>query len=283
MSDGTLLGCCGLGQRVKCVPPHLRNWRQHAVVLCDVNPLRSIKRRSSASVTVLPGLSASFARLPSGVTFTAVTPSTLCNATLTAYAQLVQSVPKMVKSSCRYSAEAVARISRLPGALERSSNEELALTLDAAVHITGRCAYTTAAITCRENSYNLGNAAVRCIVESRRRISLAALTLCRQRDHPERRARRLRLAPGQPKGSLSRPRQLPTNQAHRPRIAKMHSQSLAKSNWRAVVPIQISRRTESGFRRKEALAKRSCSFGRSPGLCALRADHPRTLAQEVQR
>lgn len=37
------------GQRVKCdVPPHLRNWRQHAVVLCDVIRCVRSTRRSSA-------------------------------------------------------------------------------------------------------------------------------------------------------------------------------------------------------------------------------------------
>jgi hypothetical protein len=45
--------------------------------------------------------------------------------------------------------------------LNAQALEELALTLDAAVHTTGRGADTTAAITCRENPYNLGNASVR--------------------------------------------------------------------------------------------------------------------------
>lgn len=60
---------------------------------CGVNPFRSIRRRSSESFTLLPGLSVTLAQPSFNVTFADVTPSTFCKATLTAWAQIAQSMP----------------------------------------------------------------------------------------------------------------------------------------------------------------------------------------------
>jgi hypothetical protein len=57
---------------------------------------------------VFPGFSVTFARPAFSVTSTPVTPSIFRKATLTAWAHTAQSMPKIDKSICRYSADALA-------------------------------------------------------------------------------------------------------------------------------------------------------------------------------